>query len=41
VPGQVSKLTITFDKPGDYDYICTEYCGSGHAAMFGTLHVEP
>jgi cytochrome c oxidase subunit 2 len=41
VPGQVSKLTITFDEAGDYDYICTEYCGSGHAAMFGTLHVEP
>ena len=41
VPGQVSKLTITFDKAGDYNYICTEYCGSGHAAMFGTLHVEP
>lgn len=41
VPGQVSKLTITFDEPGDYNYICTEYCGSGHAAMFSTLHVEP
>jgi cytochrome c oxidase subunit 2 len=41
VPGQVSKLTITFTKPGDYDYICTEYCGAAHAAMFGTLHVEP
>ncbi len=41
VPGQVSKLTITFDEPGDYNYICTEYCGAAHAAMFGTLHVEP
>lgn len=41
VPGQVSKLTITFDEAGDYNYICTEYCGAGHAAMFGTLHVEP
>ncbi len=41
VPGQVSKLTITFDKPGEYDYICTEYCGAAHAAMFGTLYVEP
>jgi len=40
VPGQVSKMTITFDEPGDYDYICTEYCGAAHAAMFGTLHVE-
>jgi cytochrome c oxidase subunit II len=41
VPGQVSKMTITFNEPGDYDYICTEYCGAAHAAMFGTLHVEP
>jgi len=41
VPGQVSKLTITFDKPGTYNYICTEYCGLGHAAMFGTLTVTP
>lgn len=41
VPGHVSKLTITLDKPGDYDYVCTEYCGSAHAVMFGTLHVVP
>jgi cytochrome c oxidase subunit 2 len=40
VPGQVSTLTATFDKPGTYDFVCTEYCGSGHAAMFGTLTVE-
>ena len=41
VPGQVSKLAVTFDTPGDYFYICTEYCGAAHAVMFGTLHVEP
>jgi len=41
IPGQVSSLTATFDKPGRYDFICTEYCGAGHAAMFGTLIVEP
>ncbi len=40
LPGQVSKLTVTLDEPGDYDYICTEYCGAAHAAMFGTVHVE-
>lgn len=40
IPGQVSKLTITIDEPGRYDFICTEYCGTGHAAMFGTLIVE-
>jgi cytochrome c oxidase subunit 2 len=40
IPGQVSKLAITIDEPGSYDFICTEYCGTGHAAMFGTLIVE-
>ncbi|HBY07705.1 MAG TPA: cytochrome C oxidase subunit II [Chloroflexi bacterium] len=41
VPGQVSKLTVTFDKPGQYNYICTEYCGAAHAIMYGTITVEP
>ncbi len=41
VPGQVSKLTATFDDPGTYDYICTEYCGAAHAIMYGTITVTP
>ncbi len=40
VPGQVSKLTMSFDEPGTYDFICTEYCGSAHAQMYGRLIVE-
>jgi cytochrome c oxidase subunit 2 len=40
VPGQVSKLTITFDKAGEYPYICDEYCGVGHHTMAGKLIVE-
>lgn len=40
VPGQVSTLSSTFEKPGEYDFICTEYCGAGHAAMSGKLIVE-
>jgi len=39
VPGQVSKLTYTFDEIGEFPYICTEYCGTGHAAMYGTVEV--
>ena len=39
VPGEVSKLKYTFDRPGEYPYICTEYCGLAHAAMFGTVKV--
>lgn len=39
LPGQVSKLTTTFERVGEYPYICNEFCGSGHAAMFGSLRV--
>ena len=39
LPGQVAKLTTTFERVGEYPYICNEYCGSGHAAMFGSLRV--
>jgi cytochrome c oxidase subunit 2 len=40
VPGHVSKLTTTFDRAGEYPFICTEFCGLGHSAMFGSLVVE-
>lgn len=39
VPGQVSKLAFEFDEVGEFPYICHEYCGQGHAAMFGTVRV--
>ncbi|MGI9612575.1 MAG: cytochrome c oxidase subunit II [Acidimicrobiales bacterium] len=39
VPGQVSKLTYTFDTVGEYPYLCHEYCGQGHATMFGVVNV--
>ncbi len=41
IPGQVSKLDYTFDTVGEFPYICHEYCGSGHASMFGTVNVVP
>jgi cytochrome c oxidase subunit 2 len=41
VPGQVSKLSTTFTKPGTYNFICTEYCGSGHGIMYGVITVTP
>jgi cytochrome c oxidase subunit 2 len=39
VPGQVSTLTYTFDRAGEYPIICHEFCGIGHAAMFATIKV--
>ena len=41
IPGQVSKLSATFDEVGEYNYICQEYCGLGHAVMFGIIRVVP
>ena len=41
IPGQVSSLTQRFDTPGDYTWVCHEYCGAGHAAMYGTVTVTP
>ncbi|MDJ0756268.1 MAG: cytochrome c oxidase subunit II [Ardenticatenaceae bacterium] len=40
LPGQVSKLTTTFDTPGTYNFICHEYCGILHHNMYGQLIVE-
>ncbi|MBK8988976.1 MAG: cupredoxin domain-containing protein [Chloroflexi bacterium] len=41
VPGEVSKLTVTFDEPKEYDFVCHEYCGVGHHTMAGKVIVEP
>lgn len=41
VPGEVSTLTMTFDEPGEYNFVCNEYCGVGHQTMYGTVIVEP
>lgn len=40
IPGEVSRVTITFDEPGEYPYICNEYCGIGHQTMAGKVIVE-
>lgn len=40
VPGQISQVSTTFTKPGEYLIVCHEYCGAGHHAMFGKVIVE-
>lgn len=40
IPGQISKLTATFDEPGIYNFICHEYCGVAHHTMYGRIIVE-
>jgi cytochrome c oxidase subunit II len=40
LPGYVSQLTYTFERPGEYLIACNEYCGLGHHAMGGKVIVE-
>jgi cytochrome c oxidase subunit II len=41
VPGEVNEATFTFTKPGEFKVPCHEFCGAGHYAMRGQLHVVP
>jgi cytochrome c oxidase subunit II len=40
VPGITTTATVTPDKIGTYQLICTELCGFGHAAMRAKVVVE-
>lgn len=40
VPGEVSHISHTFDKPGEYLILCNEYCGTGHEYMKTTIVVK-
>jgi len=39
IPGEVNRVSYTFDKPGEYLILCNEYCGIGHQAMYTRLVV--
>ena len=41
VPGYVSQVTTSFPKPGEYSFLCNEYCGLGHQQMWSRLIVTP
>lgn len=38
--GLVTTLKFTADRPGNYTFICTVFCGSGHGRMLDTLVIE-
>jgi cytochrome c oxidase subunit 2 len=40
VPGEVTRVTHTFDEPGEYLMVCHEYCGIAHQAMAGRVLVD-
>jgi cytochrome c oxidase subunit II len=39
VPGKVTRVAFTPDKPGTFDYICDIFCGEGHEDMGGVIKV--
>ena len=39
VPGVVNYARVRFDKPGDYEVLCHEFCGTGHDRMATNLRV--
>jgi len=41
LPGQVTRFTARFDKPGRYPFICHEFCGAAHHTMWGSVVVTP
>lgn len=40
VPGYISQLTTTFDRPGEYLVLCNEYCGVSHHLMHSRIVVR-
>lgn len=40
VPGQISKMTVRFERPGEYLIVCHEYCGAAHQIMAGKVIVK-
>ena len=41
LPGQISRVTARFARPGEYPFFCHEYCGIAHHTMWGKVIVEP
>src|SRR5262249_10314313 len=40
LPGQISRMAYTFERPREYLMVCHEYCGAGHHTMSGRVIVE-
>jgi mono/diheme cytochrome c family protein len=40
LPGKVTDVNLTFDKPGTYTFYCTRWCGLNHWRLRGTIEVS-
>jgi cytochrome c oxidase subunit 2 len=41
VPGMKNRVWFMAPKAGSYDIFCSQYCGTGHSAMIGTIEAVP
>jgi len=39
IPGEITEVTLTFDRPGKYSFYCTRWCSINHWRMRGTIEV--
>lgn len=39
-PGEITEVTLTFDRPGKYTYYCTRWCSINHWRMRGAIEVS-
>ena len=39
-PGKLTRVHITPDKVGVYDFLCDNFCGTGHEEMNGRIIVK-
>lgn len=40
IPGQVVKVRLMPDTAGEFDFLCDNFCGSGHEEMSGKIVVQ-
>jgi cytochrome c oxidase subunit 2 len=40
-PGRVTQVRFTVDKPGEYEFVCDNFCGDKHEEMAGRMIVSP
>jgi cytochrome c oxidase subunit 2 len=40
VPGMITYFWFTPSRTGEFEVLCAELCGTGHAFMRGTVHVD-
>lgn len=40
LPGNIAQSRTTFNTPGEFAFVCHEYCGRNHHAMHGVIIVE-